>query len=115
MLKLLRRMFAFRGLVETYPVMITSGAEHRIDAASNTYYVPKRDLVAAIMRVMQEERWAFAAALRHGHTLVHELQQFIVKPTPSGNEQFAARDGEHDDIVLSVALAMWVGEVAYAF
>jgi hypothetical protein len=31
-----------------------------------------------------------------------------VKITPSGNEQYGAwREGEHDDLVLAVALACW--------
>jgi hypothetical protein len=36
------------------------------------------------------------------------MAEMRVKITPSGNEQYGAwREGEHDDLVLAVALACW--------
>jgi hypothetical protein len=44
-------------------------------------------------------------------TLVRELQNFQVKITAAANETFGVwRDGQHDDLVLAVALASWWGE-----
>jgi hypothetical protein len=43
--------------------------------------------------------------------LVRELQQFQVKITMSASETFGVwRDGQHDDLVLAVALACWWAE-----
>jgi hypothetical protein len=42
--------------------------------------------------------------------LVQELLNFRVKITEAANETFGAGDGEHDDIVLAVALACWYAE-----
>ena len=40
-----------------------------------------------------------------------ELLNFRVKITAAANETFGAwREGEHDDLVLAVALACWAGE-----
>ena len=40
--------------------------------------------------------------------LVREMENFQVKVTDSGNEQFGAwREGEHDDLLLATALACW--------
>ncbi len=36
-----------------------------------------------------------------------ELQNFQANPTASGNIQFSARSGQHDDIVISLALLIW--------
>jgi hypothetical protein len=41
-------------------------------------------------------------------TLVREMQAMRVKMGPSGREQYAAwGKGEHDDLVMAVALAAW--------
>ena len=40
--------------------------------------------------------------------LVREMQEMRVRVGPNGREQYAARGaGEHDDIVMAVALAAW--------
>ena len=44
-------------------------------------------------------------------TLVRELQNFQVKLTAAANETFGVwREGQHDDLVLAVALACWWAE-----
>ena len=44
-------------------------------------------------------------------TLIQELSNFKVKITTKGNDTYEAwREGQHDDLVLSVALACWYGE-----
>jgi hypothetical protein len=43
--------------------------------------------------------------------LVRELQNFRVKLTVAAHETFGAwREGDHDDLVLAVALACWLAE-----
>jgi hypothetical protein len=49
--------------------------------------------------------------LPEGATLVRELTTFQVKITPATNEVFAAwREGQHDDLGLAVAIAVWQAE-----
>jgi hypothetical protein len=44
-----------------------------------------------------------------------ELRAFRVKLTPAGNDTFeSARERDHDDLVLAMALAVWAGERAAA-
>jgi hypothetical protein len=44
-------------------------------------------------------------------TLVRELLNFQVKVTRAAHEKFGSRrDGQHDDLVLAVALAVWYAE-----
>ena len=40
---------------------------------------------------------------------VAELEAFRVTLTAKGRDTYAARSGEHDDLVLAVALAVWGG------
>ena len=53
-----------------------------------------------------------AGTLPEVETLVHELSHFKVRvKLDSGREEFSAwRERDHDDLVLAVALAAWLGE-----
>jgi hypothetical protein len=60
---------------------------------------------------MQARRLQIARSLPDAATLVRELQNFQVKITAAANETFGTwRDGQHDDLVLAVALACWWSE-----
>jgi len=74
--------------------------------------VPKRDLVSAALVLMQNERLKIAEALELKETLVRELLAFRVKiNVATAHDSYEAwREGDHDDLVLSVALACWAGE-----
>jgi hypothetical protein len=52
-----------------------------------------------------------AKEIKHADTLVNELLNFKVKISASGHDSYEAwREGVHDDLVLSVALACWYHE-----
>ena len=54
------------------------------------------------------QRFSF---LRLFAVLMKELQTFRVKIRTSANETFESwRERDHDDMVLAVALAVWMGE-----
>ena len=50
-------------------------------------------------------------------TLIHELKDFKVKiDLKTAHDAYGAwREGEHDDIVLSLAVALWVAENAVRY
>ena len=61
--------------------------------------------------LLQSGRLRIARELEHAETLQKELAAFRVKVTAAGNETFEARrERDHDDLVLAVALAAWLGE-----
>ena len=89
------------------PVTITGG-KAVTRAEDGSYHVPKKELITALQVVMQGRRLQIARSLPEAATLVRELQQFRVKITASANEIFGAwRQGQHDDLVLAVALSCW--------
>ncbi len=92
------------------PITLTSGhAANR--AEDGTFLVPKKDVVAALMVLFQAGRLAIAKTLPEATVLVKELKTFQTKITLAGNEVTGAwREGQHDDLVLAVALATWAGE-----
>jgi hypothetical protein len=104
------------------PVMITAGSLERMDGGY--HMVPKRDLISGLQLMLQRKELQIAKGMAGTETLVEEMMAMRVKISLAGNEQFGAwREGEHDDLVLAVALACWalrrtypdelVGEEAY--
>jgi len=102
------------GSSRLWPVEITSGTLERY--ADGHYRVPKRDLIVGLQLLLQRRELQIAKGMKFGPVLAREMAEMRVKITPSGNEQYGAwRDGEHDDLVLAVALACWGARKAYPF
>lgn len=97
---------------QLWPVMITGGnTEGRRDGY---YLVPKRDLIVGLQVKLQNEELVIAGELPEGRQLVRELTEMRVKVTSGIHEQYGVwREGEHDDLVLAVALACWAAGKVY--
>ncbi len=93
------------------PVLITGGARETM--TGGYHHVPKRDLITRLQILLQQGRLQIAARMKDAAELANEMAEMRVTKTPSGNEQFAAREGAHDDLVLAVALACWACEKEY--
>jgi hypothetical protein len=97
------------------PVPLVGVSIHGGDTVTNgegagvSYRVPKRDLVAVVAVLLATRRLAIAKALPEAKTLTAELLNFRVKidPTTAHDSYAAWREGQHDDLVLAVALACW--------
>ena len=72
--------------------------------------VAKRLLVSTLQAVIQTGRLRLAKGMQGVDVLEREMINFRVKVTESANEIYTAREGEHDDLVLSLAMALWLGE-----
>ena len=88
---------------------------HGGDKASNeggTWRVPKRDLVGSLQVLFQSGRFKISRKLPLASVLQSELLNFKVKIDPvTAHDSYSAwRERDHDDLVLSVALAAWLGE-----
>ncbi len=92
------------------PVLITSG--YNVGGDPSCYHVPKRDLVAAVSVLLQSGRLEIPQSIPESALLVKELQTLRAKITAAGNESFEAdwREQAHDDLVLALAIAAWLGE-----
>ena len=100
-------MFRATGARRIVPVLITSGA-HAHQDEFGYWLVPKKELVGAVQVGLQAGTLKIAAALDHAKTLLHELTQFQAKITDAANVVTGAwREGQHDDLVLALALALW--------
>lgn len=91
--------------------MEASWADDRMSAK-----VPKSDLIGTLTVLAQCKSITVAGGLPYADTLRQELRAYQAKINPStahvsyGND---ARQVPHDDLVLSVAIPLWVGEHRY--
>jgi hypothetical protein len=93
------------------PIAVTITGGDVVSSAEHGYRTPKRDLVAAVQALLQTERLKIAAALPEAPTLVAELLAFQMKLTTVVHDTYGLwREGQHDDLVLAVALACWYRE-----
>lgn len=98
------------GLPPVVPITITAGQQVTM-TEDRSLHVPKKELVRCLQRVLERRRLKIARGLPDALALTQELLNFRVTITASANETFGAgRRGEHDDLVLALALACWLAE-----
>jgi hypothetical protein len=94
-------------------ITITGGdSVTKVGEAGGGLRVPKRDLASAPLVLMQNGQLKIAAEMPLSETLKRELLSFRVKINiATGHDSYEAwREGDHDDLVLAVAMACWCGE-----
>ena len=104
-------LFTDRGIAVA-GVTITGGSA--VGGAAPLWTVPKKDLVGVLAVALQNHRLKIAPGLRHAQTLVAELLAFRVKISTAGRDTYEAwREGDHDDLVLALAVAAWAADFSY--
>ena len=89
-----------------WPVLITGSGAAAV--RRGVYRVPKRELIVGLQGLLERGELQIAAGLGAGGALVREMAEMRVRVTDKGHEQFGVwRHGEHDDLVLAVALGCW--------
>lgn len=99
-------MFKQARLPNLQGVMIT-GAHGEATKQPYGWNVGKSELVTRVQVEMQTGRLAFGRGIPEAHTLARELKEFQAVINKSGNTIFNAREGQHDDLVLALALAVF--------
>jgi hypothetical protein len=95
---------------ELTAVTITGG--HGVNFADDgSWHVAKKHLVAPLQVLFQDHRFKIAEVLRDASMLVKELNNFRAKITLAGDDTIEDwRQGQHDDLVLAIAIAAWQAE-----
>jgi hypothetical protein len=100
----------FRERIKCAAITITAGSTDSYDEVNDVHRIPKKDLVGFLQVLLQDQRLKVAKSLPLADVLAKELLNFKVKITAAGNETFESwREKDHDDLVLALALACWVG------
>lgn len=96
------------------PIAVSIHGGANTTSEGSVWKVPKRDLVGTLQVLLQSSRFKVSDRLKLGPTLRAEMLNFKVKIDPvTAHDSYSAwRDNEHDDLVLSAALAAWWAERA---
>jgi hypothetical protein len=95
---------------EISAVTITSGEHaHSYHAGGGAAWnVPKQDLLASVQVLLERGELKIARRLRDAGPLLRELLDVRVTPRRAGRVRLGADGcGEHDDLVIALALACW--------
>jgi len=99
------------------PITITGGDRAHYNADDGMWRVPKKEIVSTIQVLLQRGRLKWLANTpdpeqnRLSETLLKELMAFRMKITAAANDTYEAwRERDHDDLVLGLGLALWLGE-----
>jgi hypothetical protein len=88
-------------------ITITAGLEPSQHGA-NTYHVPKAVLISTLEAHMHSGELRIAPDATDSEALKDELKDFQRKVSAAGRTTWDARVGKHDDLILSVAIALWM-------
>jgi hypothetical protein len=104
----------FRLPCALFPVVITGGRGWSLEK-DGSFRVAKVELVSTLQLLLGTGRVQVAPALPLARVLLDEFRGFTARLTSAGNEVYEHREGAHDDILLAVAMALWLGEHVPAF
>lgn len=93
------------------PVGITITGGNTITSTPTGFNLPKSELVDALTVRFQNGRIKISPELDDAVKLQEQLENFTVKINKRGHETFEAMDETvHDDLVLALSLAVWLGD-----
>ncbi len=87
------------------PVTIT-GADS-ISSSGDTYRIPKRDLMNRLHVMLEDNVIRIPKRTPELDHFRDEFRSFRLHLTPAGHDKYSATGDDHDDLVLSLALAAW--------
>ena len=85
-------------------VTITAGRATTF--SDGIWHVPKRDLLRPLVTSLEGDRLRIASRIPDAAALQRELRAFQRTLGGGGHVKFEGK-GEHDDLVIAVALALW--------
>ena len=93
------------------PVQVSlTGGDLMTKPAPGKVNLPKKDMVAAITKCIQEHRLKVVKGCENAALFKSELKSFQLKVSASGNNSYNAAPGSHDDTITAVGLCIWYGD-----
>lgn len=92
------------------PVRITiTGGDGLRRTDTGEYRVAKATLVSSLLILIQSGRLHLPSDAQDTGAMIEELRAFRVDVSKSGNETYGAKTGQHDDLLMSLAMATLPG------
>jgi len=89
------------------PVVLTAGANENFDGKA--WRTPKMDVLARLQMLIEQRRLRVSRKVREAAALKRELLDVKAKQKPGGRMRIGAdAAGQHDDLVMAVALGVWM-------
>jgi hypothetical protein len=95
--------------VKTTGIQLT-GSVSSVNRVGPDYHVSKTYMIGKFLAAWDADRVQRNAFARFRNSFDGELKAFRGKMSSMGRAQFEAAQGEHDDQVIAVAMAVWYGE-----
>lgn len=94
------------------PIGIMIHGGDKVAHEESTWRVPKRDLVGVLQVLLQNSRLRVSSKLKLAQVLSNEMLNFKLKfNAATAHDSYGAwREGDHDDLLLSVSMAAWWAE-----
>jgi hypothetical protein len=100
------QMLKKAGVRDLQSISITA-SQGEAKQTTEGWNVGKAQLVHAVQIEMQTGRLRFGRRIPNADLLVRELREFRSRQSAAGHISFNAREGQHDDLVLAVAYAVF--------
>jgi len=95
---------------ELAPYVVTITAADEVTDNWLNFRVPKRDVISTAQVLLQTDRFKIAKDLSNAQLLLRELQSFRMNVDLKKTDALAWREGANDDLVLALAVGLWIGE-----
>ena len=93
------------------PTVVTITAGDEVTEQWPCFRVPKRDVISTAQVLLQTDRLKIARDLPNAQLLLRELQSFRMNvDLKRTSDSLAWREGANDDLVLALAVGLWLGE-----
>lgn len=99
--------------IDLNPVGISIHGGNKVSRGDGRHYnVPKRDIIGFLQSINQSDHLMVSPSLALRDVFIHELLNMRVKVNiNTGHDSYEAwREGDHDDLVLSVGCGAWWGK-----
>lgn len=91
------------------PIGVTITGGDKETRKGDDWNVAKLLLVSRMQAMLHSDELRIAKTLPEARTLALEMQDFRANISETGIARFGAREGQHDDLVLAVAIGAWRG------
>ncbi|MBP7676161.1 MAG: hypothetical protein KBB14_07555 [Thermoanaerobaculia bacterium] len=93
------------------PTVVTITAGDEVSEQWPCFRVPKRDVISTAQVLLQTDRLKIARDLPNAQLLLRELQGFRMNvDLKKATDSLAWREGANDDLVLALAVGLWLAE-----